>query len=310
MSRAKEEDTILSLGNVSKWFGKTRALNGITFSVRRGEVLCYLGPNGAGKTTTIKIVSGILYPDEGSVSVLGASVPRDVQKVRSKMGIMSAEKTYFAPWYSVEGVLGLYGELYGLEGEVLHNRIEELLDLFKLREHRKKRIYELSLGLKSRACLAKALIHDPHLLLLDEPTSSVDVQAATAIRDYIKKLAEKGGKTVLLTTHNMFEAQQMASRVVIIVKGRIVADGTVDELARTVFSLARLQIKCEKPVEIKKVLEAYGECSQNEDTVVLFISAGANLDEILREAANVGGIRAVNTIQPTLEEIFMKVIEK
>jgi len=152
-----EPQQVITVEKVSKWFGKLKALDRISFSVRRGEVLCYLGPNGAGKTTTIKVISGLLIAEEGNVIVLGKKLPQEINEVRPDIGVMSAEKTYCSHSYTVERMLCLYGELYGLPRGALHNRVEELLDVFGLQSHRTKRIYELSRGLKVRASLARAL---------------------------------------------------------------------------------------------------------------------------------------------------------
>lgn len=300
---------IIRLEKVSKWFGKLKALDRVSFSVGMGEVVCYLGPNGAGKTTTIKIISGLLYADEGEVMVLGKKLPQEIQEVRPHLGIMSAEKPYCSQYYSVERVLYLYGELYGYSREALQARVEELLDIFGLKYHRRKRIYELSRGLRTRVSLARALIQSPQLLLLDEPTSGIDVQAAVEIRKYILYLAKNYRATIFMATHNMFEAQQMASRVVIINKGRIIANDTIINLQQTIFSVVRLRIVCDRPEETKNVLEKYGECTLDQGALLLSTGKDVNLNEILRNVITVDRIREINTIQPTLEDIVMEVIK-
>lgn len=222
-------------GLIRRKYDVIEALRKLSFTVRYGEVYGLLGPNGAGKTTAVKIVSTLLLPDEGDAIVAGYSSIRQPYKVRERIGVMlSVERGFFWKLTGIEN-LRYFGMLYGLSGDTLKRRIEEVSRLVGLREvgADKRRFEDMSLGMKARLGLARALLKNPEVLILDEPTLGLDPPSARRIRRLIRELAGEG-KAVLLTTHNMFEAETVCDRVGIIVKGRIVAEGTPRELKRIV----------------------------------------------------------------------------
>jgi len=222
------------------------ALRGVSFRARRGEVLGLLGPNGAGKTTTVKILSTLLEPDEGDAWVAGFHVVRERRLVRRRIGVMlSVERGFYWKLTGRENLF-YFGMIYGIPRSELKRRIEELSDMLGLEEvgALDKPFEEMSLGMKARLGLARALLAEPEVVILDEPTLGLDPASARRVRRVIRRLAGEG-RTVLVTTHNMVEAEEICDRIAFIVKGRIVAEGSVDELKRrlapTVSVVARLR---------------------------------------------------------------------
>jgi len=217
--------------NLVKDFGRLRAVNGLSFEVRAGEVVGLLGPNGAGKTTTIRILSTLLQPTSGEASVLGHDVVAEPEKVRSSEGIVFESTNLYGKLTGFEN-LEYYGRLYGMDGNAIHSRVQELLHLVGLSDRARDRVQGFSRGMKQRLAIARALLHDPPVLILDEPTASLDVPAARSIRDLIRTTTASEKKATVLCTHNMLEAQYLCTRVVIINKGMKVAEGTPEELER------------------------------------------------------------------------------
>ncbi|MET1127889.1 MAG: ABC transporter ATP-binding protein [Thermoproteota archaeon] len=212
------------------------ALKGVSFSVAWGEVFGLLGPNGAGKTTTVKILSTLLLPDGGRAEVNGYDVVREPLRVRESTGVvLSVERGFFWKLTGREN-LRYFGMLRGLRGRRLEERVEELLELVGLKElgGADKLYEEYSLGMKARLALARALLHDPPVLILDEPTLGLDPPSARTVRELLVKMARDAGKAVIVTTHNMFEAEMICNRVAIIDRGVIVAQGPPAELKRIV----------------------------------------------------------------------------
>jgi len=217
--------------NLVKDFGKLRAVNGLSFEVGPGEVVGLLGPNGAGKTTTIRILSTLIQPTSGEASVLGHDVVKEPEAVRSSEGIVFENTNMYGKLTGAEN-LEYYGHLHGMDGDVLRSRVQELLNTVGLSDRARDKVQDFSRGMKQRLAIARALIHDAPVLILDEPTASLDVPAARSIRDLIKSTTTSERKATILCTHNMLEAQYLCSRVVIINRGMKVAEGTPEELER------------------------------------------------------------------------------
>ncbi|MBL8887455.1 MAG: ABC transporter ATP-binding protein [Phycisphaerales bacterium] len=220
---------MLRLTNLRKSYGNIVAVDGLSLEVRRGEVFGLLGPNGAGKSTTIGMSVGLITPDSGTVEIEGAGAPT-TDSVRKHIGIAPQALAIYDDLSGKEN-LSLFGRLYGLGGRELKDRVHRGLDLVGLLPRSRDRAGGYSGGMKRRLNLAAALIHEPPLLLLDEPTAGVDPQSRNNILDTVRDLA-KAGKTIIYTTHYMEEAQKLCDRVGIIDKGKLLCVGTVDELVR------------------------------------------------------------------------------
>ncbi|MGA1849017.1 MAG: ABC transporter ATP-binding protein [Thermoplasmatota archaeon] len=214
---------IIEVKDLVKTYGDLNAVDGISLNLRAGEVFAFLGPNGAGKTTTVEMIEGIRTPTRGSISIMGMDNMKDSSKVKKLIGVLPQEFSSFDK-LRVRETLKFYASLYKGTRDV-----DELLRLMNLEEHRKKLYQNLSGGLKQRVGIAVALVNDPRIVFLDEPTTGLDPQARHEVWKVIRDL-KKQGKTVFLTTHYMEEAQELADHIAIINHGKIIAEGTVDEL--------------------------------------------------------------------------------
>ena len=227
-----EPPEIIRVSGLSKAYGPLQALRDVHVKVRRKEILAYLGPNGAGKTTTIKILSGLLSRDAGEVVICGTDVAGDPVFVKQRIGVVPDESN-LSPELSCRRNLDYLGELYGLLRTRRRARAAELLAQFDLTGKAADPFGTLSRGLKRRLTIAAALMHDPEVLFLDEPTTGLDVPSARALRDLIRFINQQG-TTVFLTTHNLQEAEALCRRVVILIKGRVAAQGTIGEIRERV----------------------------------------------------------------------------
>jgi len=233
-ANALSQRASISMMGLTKKFGNNVALDDFTLEIPTGVVFGLLGPNGAGKTTAVRCLSTILKPTSGTATVNGYDILKQPGLVRQSVGVLPEDTGLYDRLTAVE-TLRFYGGIQGLEGEELEDRIDKLLRLLELYDRRNDRTAKYSRGMRQKLALARALIHDPPVLLLDEPTLGLDVMSTHAIRDYVKGIA-KEGKTVLLNTNNMYEAQMLCERLAVINKGSLRASGTVadlEELAKT-----------------------------------------------------------------------------
>ena len=213
------------------WGPVKEVLRQVDLAVAPGAIFGILGPNGAGKTTLISILATLLLPDTGRAEVLGLDVVRQAARLKERINL-AASGAHFLWCMTVADSLKFYGRLYGLGGRALTDKVETLLDLFGLAEHRAVTFERLSTGLKQRLALAKALINDPELLFLDEPTSGLDQEMAHHIREEILRLNRETGVTMLLTTHNLREAEMLCTEVAFLKGGRLISEGRIPELQK------------------------------------------------------------------------------
>ena len=212
------------------FFGpRKQVLHEVNLEVASGSIFGILGPNGAGKTTFISILATLLRPDAGQAQVLGLDVVKDAGRLRERVNL-AASGAHFLWCLTVEENLKFYGRLYGLGGKALSAKMTELLELFELQPHRRVTFERLSTGLKQRLALAKALINTPELLFLDEPTTDLDPEMAQHLREEILRLNREAGLTILLTTHNLREAEMLCGEVAFLKEGRLLARGTMPQL--------------------------------------------------------------------------------
>jgi len=220
----------IEIRGLAKTYGDVPALRGIDLTIRRGQFFGLLGPNGAGKSTTIHILTGLVTFSEGEVRVLGKDVVRDYRFTRRQIGLAPQEFN-FDRFFPVREILILQAGYYGIPREEGARRADQLLERFGLVSKANDKIWKLSGGMKRRLLIAKAMIHEPEILILDEPTAGVDVELRRALWTYLRKLNAEG-KTILLTTHYIEEAEELCEEVAIIDQGRIVAQGSPDDLVQ------------------------------------------------------------------------------
>lgn len=213
------------------WGPVKPVLRQVDLMVAPGAIFGVLGPNGAGKTTLISILATLLLPDTGRAEVLGLDVVREAARLKERINL-AASGAHFLWCMTVADSLRFYGRLYGLGGRALTDKVEKLLDLFGLAKHRAVTFERLSTGLKQRLALAKALINDPELLFLDEPTSGLDQEMAHHIREEILRLNRETGVTMLLTTHNLREAEMLCTEVAFLKEGQLISEGRIPDLQR------------------------------------------------------------------------------
>jgi ABC-2 type transport system ATP-binding protein len=222
----------LAISHLRKVYRRgTVAVDDISLSIQEGDFFGFLGPNGAGKSTTIHCVTGVANPTSGAISVFGIDAVKDYREARRLIGLSPQEfnvDTFARPYNIVEWM----GGYFGLSASVRRARTEMLLEKFGLAEHARKEFRELSGGLKRRVILCRALVHDPKLLILDEPTAGVDVELRLDLWRYLQEL-NREGKTILLTSHYLEEVERLCRTVAIVARGRIVSHGTKDELVRS-----------------------------------------------------------------------------
>ena len=224
----RNSEIAISIKNLTKFYGKFQALDNVCFEVKRGDFFAFLGPNGAGKTTTINVITGLSNYQSGDVKIFGFDTTREYTQTRSLVGLC-AQEFNFDPFLTIHQLLVYQACYFGITPWIASRRADELLDRFQLMEKRNSKHRALSGGMKKRLLLCRALIHDPEILILDEPTAGCDLELKFLIWDYLAQL-NKEGKTVFLTTHYMEEAEKLCKTIGIINRGHIVRIGDKKEV--------------------------------------------------------------------------------
>jgi ABC-2 type transport system ATP-binding protein len=297
--------------NLTRDFGSFRAVDRVSFEVRRGEIFGFLGPNGAGKSTTIRMLNGLLLPSAGEGRVAGLDIVSESEGIKQQIGYMSQRFSLYEDLTAEEN-LDFFGGVYGLPEAELAQRIDELLDLVGLADRRGELTRNLALGLRQRLALASAVLHEPPILFLDEPTSGVDPISRRTFWDLIYAMAARG-VTILVTTHYMDEAE-FCDRLVLIYQGRIIAQGTPRELKGEV----REAILAVYPERLGEALEVLRELPEISEAAVfgdgLHLSAPEPdvAERALRQAlaARKIPLKAVRRVRPSLEDAFIALIQR
>ncbi len=265
----------VNIQNLSKIYGQQRAVDNISFQVQAGEVLGFLGPNGAGKSTTMKITTCYLPPSSGTVEVCGFDVVKEPIEVRKRVGYLPEHNPLYLEMY-VHEYLRFIGSLHGLGGSNLNNRVKEMVGLTGLTREQNKKIGALSKGYRQRVGLAQAMIHDPAVLILDEPTTGLDPNQLVEIRSLIREIGRQ--KTVIFSTHIMQEVQAICDRVIIVNQGKIVADSPVAALAGEQSGTRIIVAEFTEPVSAALIAAVPG--------VLEVKAAGNNRFEIISDTAH------------------------
>ena len=292
------------------------AVRGVSFTVERGELFGLLGPNGAGKTTTIKMLITLLLPTSGTARVLGHDVVADAREVRRRIGYVFGGDRGLYERLSALDNLRYFAELYGLPAREQRPRIDELLELVGLRGREKERVEGYSRGMRQRLHIARGLLHDPEVVFLDEPTIGVDPVGARDLRATIAGLVE-GGKTVLLTTHYMFEADALCDRIAVIAKGEIVASGTPRELKDRVAEGRVVEVEVfggadERLASVRGLGGVTGVAvEEREQAQVLVVQTepGVELTHAILSRLDGVSVGRVSSREPTLEDAYVQLVD-
>jgi len=303
-------EPVIQTTGLVRHFGDLTALNHLTFEVNHGEVFGFLGHNGAGKTTTIRILNGVLAPSEGSVRVLGLDPIADGPALRLRTGVLTENPSLDERLTAREN-LEFYAELNEIPRDKVQSRIDQLLADFELTGRDREKVGGFSKGMKQRLALARPLLHNPELIYLDEPTSGLDPVAALHVRQLITRLSIEEGRTIVICTHNLVEAQRLCHRVAVLEQGELIALGTPAELARKFGHRQRLEIEVDADQrdhtlailnKMKGITATLGE-----DQHVSVLGAAHDRIPDLVKSLTDGAVRiyCVTPAEPSLEEVYL-----
>lgn len=302
----------IEVDNLTKLFDDFTAVDHLDFEVKNGEIFGFLGPNGAGKTTTVRMLTGIIKPDFGQVSIMGLDIRQDPIKAKQIMGVvpeLSNAYTELTAWNNLQ----FMAELYGVPKKDARQRAEELLGKFDLYERKDHKVRTFSKGMKQKLIIAMSLMNDPEILFLDEPTSGLDVMSARLIKDMLLEL-NKEGKTIFLTTHYMEEANQLCSRVAIINHGKIAAIDAPEKLKMRIGGLEWVEVSFDMPVDASDFSDLSGviDVRMSGDKLRLYTNEpGRTIYQLVDYSrSNDLEIVMLNTLTPTLEDVFIKLTEE
>jgi ABC-2 type transport system ATP-binding protein len=303
---------------LTRRFGSLLAVDHLSFEVKEGEVFGLLGPNGAGKTTTIRMLACLISPSEGSGRVAGFDVVKDASRVRETVGILTENPSLYERLTAYEN-MDFFAEAYNLSVlEEKQHRIRDLLEFFDLWERRNEKVVKFSRGMKQKLAIARALVHNPPILFLDEPTVGLDPESAKNIRELIESLSRQEKHTILLSTHHLEDAEKLCSRVMIVSRGKNVIVGTPEELRDRVSGEPALKVTLvgldQKIVESVRTTEHVLEVSANGSRSELTITVDdvkSTTPEVVRSIVHADGrILSVNVCRPTLEDAYLKLVKE
>jgi ABC-2 type transport system ATP-binding protein len=300
---------VISTENLTRRFGDTLALDRLTLQVYPGEVFGYLGHNGAGKTTTVRLLNGVLNASDGMAQVLNLSPVTQGSELRARTGVLT-ETPSLEERLTARENLAIYAELYGVPRAQVNQRLEKYLQLFELADRAGDKVGSYSKGMKQRLALARALLHDPEIIFLDEPTAGLDPVSTRSVHELINRLSRQEGRTIFMCTHNLAEAQKLCDRVAVLEHGRLVALGTPQELAEKVLHRHRLEIEVSPDSEelAIQIMQNQYSLTDIQKTNGILSAAGARREEIpaLIESLVAAKIRLyrVSPQEPSLEDVY------
>lgn len=300
-----EKAITLKAGGLRKSYGDFQAVRGVDFEIHRGECFGFLGPNGAGKTTTMKMIYGAAVPTDGELTVAGLDVRLEERRVKRRIGVVPQENNLDDDLKVKENLL-VYGRYFDMPKKLALQRAEELLDFVQLTEKSEAQVEQLSGGMKRRLLIARALINDPEIVVLDEPTTGLDPQARHLVWDRLRELTREG-KTLVLTTHYMEEAARLCDRLVIMEGGEIIASGSPLTMIEEHVSPQVLEFRArgETLERLDHILDGQAEAVEKTGEALLAYTADA---DALLESVRRSGLEIENTIlrQAGLEDVFLR----
>ena len=316
-NRLNSSDAFVVLRDVTKSFGDFRALDSISFGIKEGEIFGYIGPNGAGKTTTMKILVGLITDFQGEVSIGGYQVPKRKDEIHKLLGYLP-QNVAFQEWRTVNQALKTFGKLSGLSDSKVEERIPEILGLLGLADARQKKISHLSGGMVQKVGLAQALLHEPKLLVLDEPLGGLDPLSRNQFKEIVLKLGQKG-TTVLFSSHILSDVQDVADRIGIISRGRIKQIGTLSELKSRLLSQKTVQVllsyASDKWREFGAIKNVTGVVQPSPGRVLVHLETQADEDQVVNDIVQsivkLGvRVRGITLLQPSLDEIYLNYVSE
>lgn len=282
--------SVIVVSELSKSYGDFEALVSVSCTCEPGQIYGIVGHNGAGKTTFLKIVAGLLEPTSGSLHIHGIDAVANPGAMKQSLGYLSEESRLYENMTAQE-YLRFFGEIYGIRRDDVDSRARELFEQLSL-DPGKKKLGELSKGMKRKVAIARTLLHDPALLIYDEPSSGLDPMTSRFIVDYLKKL-KKMGKTILLSAHNLYQIEEACDRVMILKQGNVVIDGSMNEIREHFGSTT---------------YDVWYTPEGEEDAMVRSVSAAGEVEGVLTEISSLGGrVERIETQYPSLEEILVKI---
>lgn len=316
-----QEKIAIQTSNLSKTFGTVIAVDHLTMTIPEGIVFGFLGPNGAGKTTTIRLLLGLLEPEEGWAEIFGHPPLKEGDKVRSFCGALLENHGLYERLSALDN-LSYYADIYRLSPHEKKTRLEELLRLVELWERRKEKVKDWSRGMKQKLALIRAMIHKPRILFLDEPTLGLDVPTSHKIRNTLTDLSQREGCTIFLTSHNLSEVEQICDRIAIIHKARLMAQGTPDEIKRksgvreiiltgTGFS-QKFLLDLKALPYVRSLDSTYFSGGETEPPkIVIRMDEGVPLDAILKIISSSGAsVANMETKSLSLEQVFLELTDE
>ncbi len=317
-------ETVLSVNNLSKTFRvaerrrgffpalrslaapeyrTVRAVDGISFSVERGEILAFLGPNGAGKSTTIKLITGILYPTSGDISVLGMNPHKNRKALAYRIGTVFGQKSQL--WFHLPPLdsMRLLADIYDIDGREAAKRIDSLAETFEITPFLRTPVRKLSLGERIRCEVAASLLHKPEILFLDEPTIGLDVVVKQTIRDLIRRMNETEKTTIFLTSHDAGDIEKLCRRAIVINHGRIVWDDTIKAMKYSLLRRKVIDLKLEAPLDLRadgvEVVKSKGYSAKLEVDL-----SKIRLEEVMARIVHDNRVADITISNPPMEEII------
>jgi ABC-2 type transport system ATP-binding protein len=304
--------TVIHALNLTKIFGKSTAVDHVSFEVQAGEIFGFLGPNGAGKTTTTRMLTGVIPADTGTAMILGHDIRSEPVQAKQGFGVVPETSNAYTDLTAWQNLM-LMGELYGLERTRSEQRSSDLLGMVGLLERKDQKVQAYSKGMKQRLILAMALIHEPELLFLDEPTSGLDVQSTQMILSLLRDLNQQG-TTIFLTTHNMEEANRLCHRVGIIRGGKMVAIDAPEKLKTAIDQVHKIEVSFDHEVSGETLAGLSGVTAATRIGDKWQITA-ENRDTAIRSLVtfsqqNSAEIVTLNTLAPSLDEAFLRLTQE
>ncbi|MEN6435178.1 MAG: ATP-binding cassette domain-containing protein [Anaerolineaceae bacterium] len=292
----------INVTEITKSFGSVQAVNGVSFEVQQGEIFGLLGPNGAGKTTSIRMILDIFKPDSGSISVLGGAMN---EAKKDRIGYLPEERGLYQD-IPLERCLTYLASLKGMEMNVIRKRLNEYLERFDLVSSRKKKVKELSKGMQQKAQLITTLIHEPDLIIIDEPFSALDPVNTQMVRELLMEQRDMG-RAIVMCTHQMHQVEELCDRLVLIDKGKTVLYGNIHDVRK---QFAKREIIVWSMGEFPSHVNGVREIKQENHELRLRLDANANPQDILKDLVNSGVVlEHFEIAMPTLDEIFIQVVQ-